>query len=101
MEGDPKFAASQDVPDFDYSRYAQLIGFEGIRVESPEALGAAWDTALSCGRPALLEVHTDPDVPPLPPHITFKQAKAYASALLKGDPNFTGIVKASIKQVFA
>jgi pyruvate dehydrogenase (quinone) len=40
---------------------------------------------------------TDPDVPPLPPHISYEQAKAYLSALLKRDPDSLGIVKASAK----
>jgi len=101
MEGDPKLEASQDVPNFPYAAYAEMLGFKGILVEDPDKLGAAWDLALSCDRPALIEVYADPDVPPLPPHITLKQAKAYASALMKGDPNFIGIVKATIKQMFA
>src|SRR5450759_1331986 len=101
MEGDPKLEASQDLPNFPYAAYAEMLGFKGILVEDPDKLGAAWDLALSCDRPALVEVYADPDVPPLPPHITLKQAKAYASALMKGDPNFIGIVKATIKQMFA
>ena len=101
MEGDPKLEASQDVPNFPYAAYAEMLGFKGILVEDPDKLGTAWDLALSCDRPALIEVYADPDVPPLPPHITLKQAKAYASALMNGDPNFIGIVKATIKQMFA
>jgi pyruvate dehydrogenase (quinone) len=100
MEGDPKFDASQDLPDFPYARYAELIGLLGIRVDQPEQLADAWDRALSADRPAVVEVYADPDVPPLPPHITFKQAKAYASAILEGDPDSSDIIKASIKQLF-
>jgi pyruvate dehydrogenase (quinone) len=100
MEGDPKFDASQDLPDFPYARYAELIGLLGIRVDQPEQLADAWDRALSADRPAIVEVYADPDVPPLPPHITFKQAKAYASAILEGDPDSSDIIKASIKQLF-
>lgn len=101
MEGDPKFEASQDLPDFPYARYAELIGLLGIRVDQPEQLGDAWEHALSADRPVVLEVVVDPDVPPLPPHITFKQAKAYVSAILQGDPDSADIIKASIKQLFA
>ena len=32
------------------------------------------------------------DVPPIPPHATFEQAKDAATALLKGDPNRWGIL---------
>jgi pyruvate dehydrogenase (quinone) len=100
MEGDPKFNASQDLPNFPYAHYAGLIGLMGIRVDQPEQLGDAWDRALGADRPVVLEVYADPDVPPLPPHITFKQAKAYASAILKGDPDSVDIIKASMKQIF-
>jgi pyruvate dehydrogenase (quinone) len=99
MEGDPKFDASQDLPDFPYARYAELIGLMGIRVDQPEQVADAWDRALSADRPVVLEAYADPDVPPLPPHITFKQAKAYVSAILQGDPNSAGIVSASVKQI--
>ncbi|MEO9061572.1 MAG: thiamine pyrophosphate-requiring protein [Nitrosospira sp.] len=101
MEGDPKFEASQDVPDFPYAAYAELIGLRGLRVDQPEKLGAAWDYAMGADRPVILEVYADPDVPPLPPHITFKQARAYASAILKGDADSAGIIKQSVKQIFA
>lgn len=101
MEGDPKFAASQDVPDFPYAAYAELIGLHGLRVDRPEDLGNAWDYALTADRPVVLEVYTDPDVPPLPPHITFKQARAYTSAILHGDSDSAGIIKQSVKQIFA
>ncbi|MGZ5026703.1 MAG: thiamine pyrophosphate-requiring protein, partial [Methylobacter sp.] len=85
MEGDPKFEASQDLPNFPYARYAELVGLHGYCIDRPEQLTDAWDRALSADRPVVLEVYTDPNVPPLPPHITFDQARAYASAILLGD----------------
>ena len=36
MTGDPKFEASQDIPDFPYARYAELLGLKGIRVDRPD-----------------------------------------------------------------
>jgi len=101
MEGDPKYSASQDVADFPYARYAELLGLEGLRVERPEDVGPAWERALAATRPMVLEMVTDPNVPPLPPHITMKQAKAYLEALIKGDPDAIEIVKASAKQMWA
>src|SRR5579884_2367620 len=73
--GDTKFEPSQDVPDFPYARYAESIGLRGIRVDSPDAVGPAWEQALAADRPVVVEAYTDPNVPPLPPHITFDQAK--------------------------
>jgi pyruvate dehydrogenase (quinone) len=101
MEGDPKYEASQDIPDFPYARYAESIGLVGIRVDRPDRIGAGFDAALAADRPALLDVYTDPDVPPLPPHITFRQARAYAESIVKGDPDARGIIRASIKELFA
>ena len=101
MEGDPKFEASQDVPDFPYAAYAEMIGLRGVRVDRPEKLGSAWDYALNADRPVVLEAYTDPNVPPLPPHVTFKQAEGYASAILHGDPDSRGIIKSSVRQIFA
>jgi pyruvate dehydrogenase (quinone) len=97
MEGDPKFEASQDLPDFPYAEYARMVGLGGVRVDDPDALGAAWDDALTADRPFVLEAVTDPDVPPLPPHITLKQAKAMTFALAKGDPDFGDIVRQTLK----
>ncbi len=97
MEGDPRFEGSQDIPDFPYARYAELLGLKGIRVDSPDQVGAAWDQALEADRPVVLEAVTDPNVPPLPPHIKLEQAKELMTALAKGDPNIGGIIKQAFK----
>jgi pyruvate dehydrogenase (quinone) len=99
--GDPKFAASQDLPDFRYADYAQSLGLDGIRVDRPEDLGAAWDRALSARRPFVLEAVTDPNVPPLPPHISFEQARSFFSATLKGDADALGYLKQTVKEAAA
>ena len=98
MEGNPKFGGSQELPDFPYARYAELIGLEGIRVDAPDQIGPAWDRALAARRPVVIEAITDPEVPPLPPHITIDQARALSSALMSGDPNAGQIVKETFRQ---
>ncbi|MBV9310992.1 MAG: thiamine pyrophosphate-requiring protein [Solirubrobacterales bacterium] len=98
MSGDPKFEGSQDLPDFPYASYAELLGLKGIRVDTPERIESAWDEALSSDRPVVYEALTDPEVPPLPPHITVEQAKALTSALFGGDPNSRRIIAQSFKQ---
>ena len=98
MSGDPKFEGSQDLPDFPYARYAEMLGLKGIRVDSPEQIGPAWDEALSADRPVIYEALTDPEVPPLPPHITLEQAKALSSALMAGDEHASRIIKQSFRQ---
>jgi pyruvate dehydrogenase (quinone) len=101
MEGDPKFDASQQLPDVPYHKFAELLGLKGILVDDPEQLGAAFDAALAADRPVIIEVRTDPEVPPLPPHITLKQAKAFASTLLKGDPAEGSVLIDTAKQVLS
>ena len=97
LTGDPKLEASQTIPDFGYARYAELLGLKGIRVDDPDQVAGAWDEALAADRPVLLEAITDPEVPPLPPHIKVEQATSMAKALVKGDPNGARIVKQSLK----
>jgi pyruvate dehydrogenase (quinone) len=97
MSGDPKLQASQVLPDFPYADYARLLGLHGLRVDRPEDVGPGWDEALAAGRPSVLEVITDPEVPPLPPHIRFEQAKGLAQALRGGEPRAGRIIKESVK----
>ena len=101
MSGDPKFPDSQELPDFGYARFAESLGLIGIRVARPEDLGSAWDRALAADRPAVLEAVVDPNVPPLPPHVTWEQAKSFASSILRGDANALGFVKQTIKETVA
>lgn len=98
MSGDPKFEGSQSLPDFPYASYAEMIGLRGIRVDDPDRVGAAWDDALAADRPVVYEAVTDPEVPPLPPHITLEQARALMSALRRGDPGAGEVIRQSFKQ---
>ncbi len=85
MNGNPRFNASQDIPDVRYSKFAELIGLRGIYVDDSNALGSAWDEALSADRPVVLEVKTDPEIAPLPPHVSLKEAKQFMFAMTKDD----------------
>ncbi len=85
MEGNPKFEASQTIPNVPYHKFAELIGLKGIYVDDPQKMGAAWDEALASPVPVVLEVKTDPEVPPLPPFFTFQQVQNFMSMLGKGD----------------
>jgi pyruvate dehydrogenase (quinone) len=97
MGGAPKFEESQTLPDVSYADFARGIGLEAITVTSPDELGPAWDRVLAADRPAVLDVHCDPEVPPIPPHATFEQAKSAARAVLKGDPEAFHLVVEGIK----
>ncbi|HEY8212508.1 MAG TPA: thiamine pyrophosphate-dependent enzyme, partial [Methylocystis sp.] len=101
MEGNPKFEATQNIPDVPYHRFAEMIGLKGIFVDNPDRLAKAWEEALACDRPVVLEVKTDPEVPPLPAHISFEQARNFATTLFKGDPEQSRLITGTARQVLA
>ena len=101
MSGDAKFEGSQDVPDFAYDEYAKILGLEGIRIDKPEDVESALDRAMAATKPVVINAYTDPSVPPMPPHITFKEMKNFASAIFHGDENSWDMIKQSFKDTVA
>ncbi|MDQ2991631.1 MAG: thiamine pyrophosphate-requiring protein [Candidatus Eremiobacteraeota bacterium] len=99
--GNPKYEASQNLPHFNYARYATAIGLHGIRVKLGDDIGEAWDEALASDRPVVFDVVVDANIAQLPPHITLEQAHNLFSALRKGDPDAGGVIKESMKSVLA
>lgn len=85
----------------DYAGYARLLGFEAISVDDPTQLADAWDRAFAARRPVLLDVRTDKNVPPLPAHVTWDQAKGVAEAIAKGDPDAFRVIGNSARAVGA
>lgn len=98
MQGEPKYEASQQLPDFSYAEYARMLGLEGERIDDPEQLGAAWERALAAGRPFVLEVVADPNFPPFPPHIVDQQESQYQQAIAKGDPEAGDVERGARQQ---
>jgi pyruvate dehydrogenase (quinone) len=80
-EAEPRFAASQELPDFPFAGYADLLGLRGIRVEDPELIAEAWEEAFAADCPVVIEVLTDPEVPLLPP---FPAGRQKAESMRKG-----------------
>lgn len=97
--GEPKFEASQDIPDFPYAEYAESLGLSAVRIDRPEDVGPAWDKALSADRPVVIEARTDPNVPPMPPHVSFEHAVNYMKAFTKGDPDAWATLRASFREI--
>jgi pyruvate dehydrogenase (quinone) len=97
LGGAPKFEESQTIPDVDYAAFAASLGLAARTVTDPGQLGAAWEEALAADRPTLLDVHTDPDVPPIPPHATFQQVKDSVESLMRGDKDRWGVVMEGVK----
>src|SRR5207237_9974390 len=101
LSADRKFEASQDLPDFPYAAYAQSLGLGGFRLENPDDIVIAIEDALAADRPYVLEVLCDPNVPPLPPHVSAKQIRNYLTALAKRDSDAVRVLRSSVKQIFA
>src|SRR5579863_3150762 len=96
--GAGKTESTQSIPDFPYHRYAELLGLKGIFVDHPDKVGLAWDEALAADRPVILEAYTDPNVPPLPPHITLKDAKNFMM-MMHDEPELGSVLKNSAKEL--
>ncbi|MEU1141884.1 thiamine pyrophosphate-dependent enzyme, partial [Streptomyces sp. NPDC005885] len=97
MEGAPRFLPSQSIPDVPYADFARSIGLNGVRVERPDEVTGAWESALAADRPCVLDFVTDPAVPPIPPHAGLDQIEAAASAVLKGDSDSAAMVRQGFK----
>ncbi len=98
QSGVPKFPDSQDLPDVSYAGFAASLGLQAIEVRSANEVGPAWDRALSASRPTVLDVYTDPNVPPIPPHATLEQMRNAGKALIGGDPDAWGVLRTGIRQ---
>jgi pyruvate dehydrogenase (quinone) len=98
--GAGKTKSTQSIPDFPYHKYAELLDLKGIFVNDPEKLGAAWDEALAANRPVILECYTDPNVPPLPPHISLKDAKNFMT-MMASEPELGSVLKNSARQLIS
>jgi pyruvate dehydrogenase (quinone) len=98
--GAGKTESTQAIPDFAYHTYAELLGLKGIVVRDPERIGAAWDEALAADRPVILNIYTDPNVPPLPPHITAKDARHFLG-MMASEPELGSVLKNTAREVLA
>ncbi|SFJ07920.1 thiamine pyrophosphate-binding protein [Bradyrhizobium sp. cf659] len=78
-------ARHEEMAAFMATAYAKFSGQLGVCIASE--------------MPVALEVKTAPEVPPLPPLITLQQAKNFSLALMKGDPNESGMIKGAARQV--
>jgi pyruvate dehydrogenase (quinone) len=101
MEGNPKFETSQSIPNVPYHKFAEMIGLVGIYCDSDEGVAAAWERAFAADRPVILEFKTDPEVPPLPSHITLEQARHFMTTAAKGDPSGGAMLLGAARQILS
>ena len=97
LEGDPKFEASQEIPDFPYARYAELLGLRGIRVDDPSELGAAWDEALSADRPVCSRRSSTPRCRRCRLTSRSSRRETSCSSVARGDEGWWSMIEQSFK----
>ena len=100
MLGEGRTPSTQSVPDFPYAKYAELVGLNGFYCDEPERIADTWRAALASDRPCIVEFRADPDVPPLPPHITLKDARNFMT-MMRDEPNLGSVIANSARQLFA
>jgi pyruvate dehydrogenase (quinone) len=83
--GNPEYGC--ELQPIDFVAVARACGGAGFRIEDPAECGAVLDEALAAPGPALVEAVVDPFEPPLPPKVTWEQAKNFAESLARGEPN--------------
>jgi pyruvate dehydrogenase (quinone) len=97
MGGSPQFLPSQQLPDFGYAAYARTLGLQGLDVSDPDEVPAAWDEAIAARQPCLIEFHTDPAIPPIPPHATWDQLVKATESVVRGDTDRVDVIKEGVK----
>ena len=85
--GYPEHGVRYPRPFADFSAFARANDGLGIKVERAADVHGAISQALSHDGPALVDVNVNPDEPPMPGKVEYKQAKKFAEAFLKGQPH--------------
>jgi pyruvate dehydrogenase (quinone) len=103
--GYPEYAVRHRQPEADFAAWASACGGYGAKVTKPGDLEDAVRAALAHPGPALVDCDVNPNEPPLPGKIEYKQAKAFTEAFLRGQPHKAAtvatIAKDKINQVFS
>lgn len=85
FEGNPEYGC--ELQPIDFATVARGFGVNAVHIDDPEQCGPLLDQALAMPGPTVVEAVIDPFVPPMPPKITLEQARHFATALAKGEPN--------------
>jgi pyruvate dehydrogenase (quinone) len=91
LEGNPEFGV--ELQPIDFAAYARACGAAGYTITEPEEAEAVLREALAHPGPAIIEAVVDAAEPPLPGHVTTKQAYNFAMALARGQEDRWDILK--------
>jgi pyruvate dehydrogenase (quinone) len=91
LEGNPEFGV--ELQPIDFAAFARACGAAGYTITEPDEAEAVLREALAHPGPAVIEAVVDPAEPPLPGHVTTKQAWNFAKALARGQEDRWEIIK--------
>jgi pyruvate dehydrogenase (quinone) len=89
--GNPEYGC--DLQPINYSAVAQACGVRGYSIVDPNQCQGVLAAAFAKQGPALIEATVDPNEPPLPPKVSFAQARHLIEALVRGTPDGAKIAK--------
>jgi pyruvate dehydrogenase (quinone) len=82
--GNPEYVC--ELQPIDFAAVAKGFGARGFTIDDPKQCAETLREALSTPGPVLIEAMVDPHEPPMPPKISFSDAKNFAEALARGTP---------------
>jgi pyruvate dehydrogenase (quinone) len=91
FEGNPQFGV--ELHPIDFAAFARACGAAGFRLEEPEKAEETLRQAFAEPGPALVEAVVDPNEPPMPGHVTMRQAVHFAEAVVRGQKDGWDIIK--------
>lgn len=74
------------------SPLCRVRGLTSIQVDGCEQLGEVWERVRTAQRSLVIELKTDPEVPPLPSHIPPDQARHFPCAPMEGDAAESSVI---------
>lgn len=89
--------AGDEGPRFIQARHEELAAF----MAGAHAKFTGEPGVCLADRPVLVEAVVDPEFPMMPPHVTLREAKAYAKSVLKGDPEAKHMIGETIRTAVA
>jgi pyruvate dehydrogenase (quinone) len=92
--GNPEFGV--ELQPIDFVKVAEACGATGIRVDDPSTCDGLIRDALEHPGPVLVEAVVDPLEAPMPAKVTIDQARHFAEALARGEPDRIAIARAAI-----
>ena len=91
LDANPEFGV--ELQPIDFAQIAEACGAHGHTLEDPKHAESVLRRAMEEDGPSVIQAVVDPNEPPLPGNISFRQAMHFAEALAKGEKDRGKIMK--------